>query len=145
MTAGTKSAILLAVTLALGIIVGLAGAGSIDRLRRERLGGLARPMGFARHMEEVIRPRDAAQGDLVRPIIEHAAERNQRIIGDGNLALRQSVDSMKAELLPLLDETQRLRLDEATRGLPPFGPPGGPGGRGGRGGPRPFGPPPPPD
>ena len=158
MTVAMKSALLLAVTLALGLVVGFAGAGSLDRMRRERLGALGRPMGFAGHMEEVISPRDPAQGDQVRPIIARAAERNQRIIREANASLRGSVDSMKAELLPLLDDTQRRRLEDATRGLPPFGipggrggrggppggPPGGPGrgGRGGPDGPPPFGPPP---
>lgn len=156
MTVGMKSALMLAVTLALGIVLGLAGAGSLDRMRRERLGGLGRPQGFAHHMEEVIDPRDAAQAEQVRSIIARAAERNQRAIREANEFLRHSVDSMKTELQPLLDEAQRRRLDDATRGLPGIGPPGrggrgGPGGppggrgRGGRGGfdgPPPFGPPP---
>ena len=156
MTVATKSALMLAITLALGVVLGLAGAGSLDRMRRDRLNGLGRPQGFANHMEEVIHPRDGVQGDSLRPIIARAAERNRRAIRDANEYLRHSVDSMRAELAPLLDDAQRRRLDEATRGLQAFGPPGrggrgGPPGRGGRGfdGPPPFGPPrrggPPPD
>lgn len=141
MSVGAKSAVLLAVTLALGVLIGLAGAGSLERQRRGQLGGLGRPLGFAAHMEEVISPRDGAQGDRVRPIIARAAERNQRLIREANESLRRSIDSMKTELDPLLDESQRRHLDDATRGFPGLGPMGR-GGRGGRGGPPSFGPPP---
>ena len=139
MNVATKSALLLGATLALGVVIGLVGAGTLERQRRERLGGLGRPRGFARHIEEAIQPRDAAQAAQVRAIIERAAERNQRMIRGANDALRRSVDSLTSELQPLLDEPQRRRLAEATRGLPPLG--GPPGGRGGRPGPPPFGPP----
>ena len=148
MNVAMKSALLLAATLALGIVFGLVGAGTLERQRRERLGGLGRPPGFSRHIEEVIQPRDAAQAAQVRVIIARAAERNQQMVRNANEALRHSVDSMKAELAPLLDDAQRQRLARATSGLPPLG--GPPRGRGGRGGPDgpppgrgppPFGPP----
>ncbi|MES2177668.1 MAG: hypothetical protein V4550_07355 [Gemmatimonadota bacterium] len=142
MTAGTKSALLLGATLLVGMVLGAAGAGSLDRQRRERLGGMGRPPGLARHIEEVINPRDGAQAEQLRPIIQRAAERNQLLIRRTNDELRASIDSMRAELDPLLDADQRDRLARATRELPPFGRQGGPPGRGGRGGPPPDGPPP---
>ena len=140
MNVATKSAILLAATLAFGVVLGLVGAGALERARNGPPPGGPRPPGFANHMEEAIQPRDSSQAAQIRPIIARAAERNRAMISNANVALRQSVDSMKAELLPLLDDAQRDRLDRATRALPPIGLPGGRGGRG-RGGP-PEGPPP---
>jgi hypothetical protein len=153
MTAATRSALLLAATLALGLVLGALGMGALQRERRAQLGGLGRPPGFARHVEETIRPRDAAQEARVRPVIARAVDRNQRIIREANAQLRASVDSLRTEMDSLLDDSQRQRLAEMTRGLPPFGPGRGgrpgPGGRPGRRGPPPFerpvdgGPPPP--
>jgi hypothetical protein len=84
-------------------------------------------------MEETIQPRDSAQAEAIRPILARTAERNRQIIGGVNTTLKASIDSMKLELAPLLDEEQRARLDVVTRALPPLRGPGGPG---------PFGPPP---
>ncbi|HEU4719911.1 MAG TPA: hypothetical protein VFS59_01005 [Gemmatimonadaceae bacterium] len=139
MSAATKSALLLAVTLALGLVLGAVGAGALERRRREEVGGLRRPPGFARHVLQEIVPRDSAQAALLRPIVARTAERNQAIMRDANARLRSSIDSMRTELAPLLDDAQRARLARMTRLAPPFGPPrpGMPGRRGG----RPFGPP----
>ena len=136
MNVATKSAILLAATLAFGVVLGLVGAGALERARNGPPGGGPRPAGFANHMEEVIQPKDSTQAAQIRAIIARAAERNRTLISNANAALRQSVDSMQAELMPLLDEAQGDRLDRATHALPPIGLPGR-GGRGGRGGPPP--------
>ena len=139
MTAATRSGLLLAATLLLGIVLGAAGMGALQRRRRAELGGLGRPPGFARHVTEVIGPRDSAQAARLEPAIARAAARNERIIRAANAGLRGSLDSMRTELAPLLDEAQRERLERMTRLPPPFGPRPFP--RGMRG-PRPEGPPP---
>ncbi|MDB4883662.1 MAG: hypothetical protein JWL95_2428 [Gemmatimonadetes bacterium] len=122
MNASTKSALLLAGTLVVGLLLGAAGAGAIARQRRAELGAFGRPPGFARHVIDVIQPRDVAQTAQLQPAIERAAERNRRIIREANGGLRQSIDSLRAELAPLLDEAQRERISRMTRILPPFGP-----------------------
>ncbi len=146
MSAATKSALLLAVTLLLGLVIGFTAAGPVDRMRIDRAQGPGRgARGLERHMEETIQPRDEAQAKLIRPVLARAAERNRHIIGNVNNALGASIDSMKLELAPMLDDAQRARLEGVTRELPPLRGPGAPGGfgppRGRRGGP-PFGPPP---
>ena len=138
MNAATKSTLLLAGTLALGLVLGASGAGAISRQRRAELRTFGRPPGFARHVTEVIQPRDSAQSAQVQPVIERAAERNRRIIRAANDSLRASIDSLRLELAPLLDEPQKERLARMTQTLPPFG-----AGRPGPGGPRPQRPPPP--
>jgi hypothetical protein len=138
-SAATKSALLLASTLLLGLVLGAVGAGALERQRRAESGGLGRPPGFARHVLHEIEPRDSAQAAQLEPIVVRTAERNQRIIREARERLRSSVDSMRAELSPLLDDAQRERLARATRLEPPFGPPRP--GMPGRRGPPPFGPP----
>lgn len=135
-----SAAVLLAVTLLLGVLLGVLGAGAL-RPRLERAGpppmGPPRPRGgpgaFAAHMEEVIAPRDSAQRIAVRVVIERTAARNRWLIDQLNRALRASVDSMRVELAPVLDGEQRERLERAAARLPAVR---GPGGAGPRGQPR---------
>ena len=135
-----SAAILLAVTLLLGVLLGVLGAGAL-RPRLERAGPRPRgalpprgePGGFAAHMEEVIAPRDSAQRAAVRVVIERTAARNRVLIEQLNGTLRASVESMRVELAPLLSEDQRQRLERAAARLPAVR---GPGGAGPRGRPR---------
>lgn len=135
-----SAAVLLAVTLLLGVLLGVLGAGAL-RPRLERAGpppiGRRAPRGgpgaFAAHMEEVIAPRDLAQRIAVRVVIERTAARNRSLIEQLNQALRASVDSMRGELAPVLDEDQRDRLERAAARLPAVRGPGGAGSRGQRG------------
>lgn len=143
MTANTKSLILLAVTLVVGFALGLFGDAALGRMRRDQLGAMRRPPGFAVHMMDIIQPHSAVQADSIRSVVEATGQRNQQIIRGANIQLRAALDSMRAALAPMLDSGQRARLDEEMSRLPPFGRPrGGPGGPRGRGGPPPDGPPP---
>lgn len=149
MTANTKSMVLLAVTLIAGFALGLFADASLVRGRRERLGQLRRPPGFAAHMEEVIAPHSDAQRDSIRPVLERFGQQNIQIIREANTHLHTTFDSMRTTLAPMLDATQRDRLSAEIDRIPnPFrpggrgrgGPPGRPGfGRGG----QPFDGPPP--
>ena len=153
MNVNRTAAVLLVGTLVVGIALGVLGAGALrPRLearrpppRRDDRGRGAG--GFAAHMLEVIEPRDSVQGARVRVIVERAAVRNRAFIEDLNHSLRGSVDSMRAELAPLLSSDQRDRLERATNQLPPVRGPGPPGPREGGGmkgeGPPGGGPPPP--
>ena len=136
MTANTKSMLLLAMTLITGFALGLFADASLVRGRRDRIDGMRRPPGFVDHMQSVIQPHSDAQRDSIRPILDAVARANQQAIRDVNVRLRAALDSMKAALAPMLDESQRDRLAREVEHMPdPFRP----GGRGrggfGRGGP----------
>lgn len=133
MSPAAKSALLLLATLLTGAVLGVLGAGALERRQRDRIEAIGRPRGFAEHMEQVIAPKDSAQRARIRPIIQATIQRNERIVRSANDLLHASIDSMRAELDPLLDPDQRDRLAEVTRRLPPIGlprpggpPPGGP-------------------
>jgi hypothetical protein len=144
MTANTKSMFLLAMTLVTGFALGLFADATLVRGRRDRIEGMRRPPGFVAHMESVIQPHSDAQRDSIRPILESAGRRNQQAIREANLQLRAALDSMKTELAPILDSSQRDRLAREVEHMPdPFRPGGGRGrGRGGPPGGRRGGPPP---
>lgn len=145
MNAPLRSTLLLALTLAVGVLFGAVGSGALARLQRDRVRDMRRPPGFVAHLESVIDPRDDRQRDAIRPLLDETARANDRIIRDANDRLRSRMDSLRAALAPLLDADQRARFDRELRGLgpgfrpgppPPGGPPPG-------GGPPPEGPPPP--
>ncbi|MDB4878449.1 MAG: hypothetical protein JWM41_4895 [Gemmatimonadetes bacterium] len=139
MTANTKSIVLLAATLVVGFALGLFADSTLVRRRRDRIGQLRRPPGFVAHMERVIEPRNDAQRDSIRPLLEHVAQQNGQAIRDANVRLRAVLDSMRVSLAPMLDSAQRGRLATELDRMPEPFRPGGPGrgGRGGRGGPPP--------
>lgn len=153
MNVSRSAGLLLAATLIIGVAMGALGAGAIrPRLERRpppppREGGPPGG-GFAEHMMRVIEPTDSVQASKVRAVVERTASHNRAIIQDLNASLRASVDSMRAELSPMLTADQRERLGQAVSQLPPVRGPGAPRGEGtGRGGPPPDGPqdrPPPP-
>jgi hypothetical protein len=141
----TKSAVVLLVTLVLGLILGALATGAAARQRVDELTRLRRPPGFAAHMREVIQPHSDAQWDSLRPIVEATGRRNDEIRRNMQRELRAELDSMQLRLRPLLNGEQRERLEDFARRPPP---PGGPG-MGPRGGrpppPRGQRPPPPED
>jgi hypothetical protein len=117
-----KSAAILLTTLLLGIILGLVGQGSFQRLRERQVTDMRRPPGFVAHMEQVIEPT-TAQDSVVRAVLERTAQANQRIIETARAALRQNVDSMQHELTPVLSAEQLDRLSRSSRLPDPFRPP----------------------
>lgn len=147
-----RGLLLLLGTLALGVVLGAAGNGTIQRERRHQVEQIRRPGGFEEHMLRVIRPRDDAQRDAILPAIQATDRRNQQIVRSAREQMRAALDSMRAQLAPRLDAEQRARLDDFARMAPPppiGGRPGGPGMPGGggpgmRGGPpgEGWGPPP---
>ncbi|MBX9928863.1 MAG: hypothetical protein K2X99_08115 [Gemmatimonadaceae bacterium] len=145
MNATAKSVLLLLVTLALGVTLGLLGGQTwrATRMRdRERMRG---PGGFVEQAERVIQPRDSAQRAAIRPILLAVDSFNRATIEGSNAALRARFDSARRELAPLLDAAQAERLEQMAKRPPPppGGGPGGPGGPRGPGGPDGRRPPPP--
>jgi len=147
-----KSLLLLLGTMSLGVLLGAAGNGTVQRERREQADEIRRPDGFVEHMMGVIRPKDEAQRSAILPVVQATGARNEAILSTAHTQLRGALDSMRTRLAPRLDAEQRARLEEFAR-MPPPGMPGphsgGPGMRGGPGHPGGpprdgWGPPPPP-
>jgi len=150
----TKAAVMLFVTLVLGIALGALGVGALSRQRNEQVQQLRRAPGFVAHMEEVIQPRDSTQREKIKPILAATAARNDSILHGTNEQLRAALDSMRTRLAPMLDAPQQQRLEQAAKLAPPIRPGGGegrgdqgppPGDGRGRRGPPPDGRGPPPD
>lgn len=133
-----RGLLLLLGTLALGVLLGAAGNGTIQRERRHQAEQIRRPGGFQEHMLRVIRPHDEAQRNAILPAIQATDRRNAQIVHAAHEQLRAALDSLRAQIGPRLDADQRARLEEFGRMAPP--PPMGPGGPGRPGGPGMRGP-----
>ncbi len=117
MQPSSKSFLMLLTTLGLGVVLGaaaMAGFRPGGPLRPPPGGG---PGGFIEHMERTIQPHDAAQRAAILPILEATDRRNRTSVESSRAVMRANLDSMVANLAPLLDERQRGRLVELTRRL----------------------------
>lgn len=136
MSNSVRAWLLLVVTLCLGIAIGVLGSGAVQDRRMARVNDIRRPGGFVEHVQRVIRPTSDEQWSRIRPLVEAADRANGARRRSHDDAMRASLDVLKAQLDPLLDDSQRRRLARFApdrRGQPPFGGRGPRGGR--RGGP----------
>lgn len=104
-----KPALILLVTLALGVVLGLVGRGQLTRERDRRVAELRTAPGFVSLVEEVIQPR-AEQDSAIRVILEGSAHRYDSLVSAARGGLGLVLDSMKLKLAPFLDAQQRERL-----------------------------------
>ena len=154
MRADTKWTIALVFTLLVGVCAGMYLDATFVRDRREtrrerdrQANRPPRPPGLVERFERVIEPRNAAQADSIRAVLQPAIDGNDRIIADANERLRARNDTLRRRLAPLLDAEQLTRLDRELDRIPGVGGRGGPppdgrvgprpDGRGRRGGPPP--------
>lgn len=147
MRADTKWTIALVFTLAVGVSAGMYLDATFVRDRREarrerereRQGNRPpRPPGLVERLERAIEPRNAAQADSIRIVLQGAVDGNDRIIADANEHLRARNDTLRRRLAPMLSGEQLARLDRELDRLPAMGARGGPPPDGRRGEPRPF-------
>ncbi len=136
MSNSVRAWLLLVGTLCLGIALGVLGSGAMQDRRMARVNDIRRPGGFVAHVQRVIAPTSDEQWARIRPLVEAADHANGERRRSHDAAMRTALDTLKAQLDPLLDEAQRERLARFApnrRGQPPFGGRGARGGR--RGGP----------
>lgn len=112
MTAQTKSALLLVATLVVGILIGAFATSAVINNRMEELRSLRERRGFSDRMIEVIQPRDDAQRTAIEAVLERSHARYNRARSAFGEDMRAVRDSMETELLPLLSEDQKARLEE---------------------------------
>ena len=110
MTARTKSVLILAVTLVLGMILGALLFGSIQRHRFRHALSLAQPQHFAAALERALQPRDDAQRAAIRAILDSLDARLRSDRQERAGVMRARLDSLAADLVPILSEDQRTRL-----------------------------------
>jgi hypothetical protein len=136
-------------TLALGVAIGVLGAGALAQLRAGQMVEGRGPGGFGSHVSQVIGISPEDQDEGLRQLISAAEIRNREITSTANDDLRESLEDLRLALQPFLNEAQQARLDGfARRPGPGVGPRGGgpgrppPGVDAPRGGPPPDSPPP---
>lgn len=113
MTIDAKSSLILLATLILGIAIGALGVGALAHRRGEHLRELRQPGGFVEHMERVIRPRDEAQREAIRPILEETDRIHWVLMDSTHNRLAAELQRMRERLAPHLDEAQQERLESA--------------------------------
>lgn len=122
MTIDARSSLILLATLVLGIAIGALGAGALAQRRSEHLRELRHRGMFVDHMEQIIRPRDEAQWEAMRPILEETGRRNHALMDSTHARLEAEMERMRERLAPLLDEDQQERIEARARFRHPFGP-----------------------
>lgn len=142
-----KAAAWIAATFVVGTAFGMVLNGALSKqsvapapIARPQ-GEQGPPMGFVDEMERLIQPHDDNQREQLRPFLERTDNANRTIVDGARIAMRAALDSLRANVAPLLDDQQRQRLADfggppEGRGAPGMrggGPPGLDGGRGGRG------------
>lgn len=127
MTIDARSSLILLATLLFGIAIGALGAGALAQRRSEHLRELRHRGMFVEHMERIIQPRDEAQREAIRPILEETGRRNHAILDSTHGRLQAEMDRMREELAPHLDQAQRERVEARAHFRGPFGPHGHPG------------------
>ena len=149
MTARTKSALMLVTTLFIGILLGSLLTGALQSRRMENVMQLRSARGLSFLLEDVIRPESEEQRAAIRAVLEDAGPRLAEEMNSSRRRMQALMDSVRAELDPLLTDEQKARLDERARvERRPFGAPGPRGpeeGRRRRHPPTESGDPPPPD
>ena len=136
----TRSALILLATLLIGALLGALITGALAQRRISRVAEM-KERGFGMHIERIIQPRDEAQREAIRAVLKVAAQRNQEIMRGAREQIGYQLRQIREELLPLLDEEQRQRLESAAGGFRRGfrGPPGPSGRRGPGPGRRPHG------
>lgn len=106
-----KSALIIVVTLLLGISIGtFIAAPHLARKHLTRMDMLRHQPGFSRGIERLILPHPS-QLDDIRPIVKKYSERFETLFEKHRDEVEALMDSLRAELDPLLTDQQKQRLD----------------------------------
>lgn len=112
MTTRTKSALLLFVTLVVGVLLGVLGASALQNRRAEKIREAREHGGVVRLMETVIQPVDEAQREQLRAALEKSENRFSAARLDCREILGAQRDSLLADMDLLLNSDQRERVHE---------------------------------
>ena len=124
MSSVAKAVLVVLSTFAIGVVVGALLDAALARDRVEQVRQFRGGRNLAGPLERVIEPTDEAQREAIREVLERAAERHEAIFERTFEEMWATMDSVRAELDPLLTDEQRARLDRfgPGRDLDRFGP-----------------------
>jgi hypothetical protein len=106
----TKSALLLAVVLFLGVAIGILVAGALHNRRLERIAHLRTGPGIAQLVERAVRPESEEQREQIRAIMEEASPRFADLFRRTQEDMRALSDSVMSELEAILSPEQMEEL-----------------------------------
>lgn len=117
----TKSALLLAAVLLLGVAIGILVAGALHNRRLERIAHLRTGPGIAQLVERAVRPESEEQREQIRAIMEEASPRFAELFRRTQEDMRALSDSVMGELETILspEQMEALRRHMDLRRGPP--------------------------
>ncbi|TFG63413.1 MAG: hypothetical protein E4H28_06430 [Gemmatimonadales bacterium] len=110
MSTRTKSTLLLAGVLLLGMLLGALVSGTISNRRLASIAELRTSRGMAFVLEEVVQPANEEQRNAFRAVIEETAPEYADVFERTGAELRALNDSVLARVRPLLTQEQVERL-----------------------------------
>lgn len=124
MSTRTKSALLLAGVLVLGMLLGALASGSMFNHRLGKIAQLRTSRGMAFVLEEIVRPETEEQRRAFRDVIDETAPAYADVFERTGAELTALNDSLLARVRPLLtpEQTERLQRHLTMRRNGRFGP-----------------------
>jgi predicted PurR-regulated permease PerM len=120
MSPRSRAVVIIICTLLIGLAIGtLIVAPMLARHHFRRVARLRTTDGFVSRLEEKIEP-SPGQAEAVKGILTRYGEELNRISSEHHTELSTMLDSMKAELDPILTEEQKERLARRERHRRPF-------------------------
>ena len=121
MSPRSRAVVIVICTLLIGVAIGtLIVAPMLARHHFRRVARLRTTDGFVSRLEETIEP-GPGQAEAVRGILTRYGKEFNRVTLEHRTELSAMLDSMKAELDPILTEEQKERLARKKRPPKPFG------------------------
>lgn len=120
--ANTKSFIIILVTLLLGIAIGFEINEILLKKKFEKFRDIRKPKGFIGMFEEIIQP-DNEQKPKIESILMNFHKKTESIMSGARSEMNLELDSLRMELVPILNKEQLKRFDDEAgrmkKGIPP--------------------------
>jgi uncharacterized membrane-anchored protein YhcB (DUF1043 family) len=107
-----KPALIIISTLLIGIVLGALMSRTLADSRHQRIGDMMRPDMLSMRLIEVIEPLESDQREVVTAIVDKTASRVRDLTHETRFEMHAMMDSMFAELKPLLTDEQNARLEK---------------------------------
>ncbi len=107
-----KPALIIIGTLLIGIVLGALMARTLADSRYRRIDNMIRPDMLSIRLIKIIEPLEADQREAVTAIVEETASKVRNLTRETRFEMHAVMDSMFAELQPLLTDRQKARLEK---------------------------------